>query len=55
VLEPAVQGVERLFPARRLGDNGIAAFQLAQRRGYEGVVAKNSAAPYRAGRSEQYC
>jgi bifunctional non-homologous end joining protein LigD len=36
--------------ARRLGTNGFAAFELARQRGLEGVVAKDSAAPYETGK-----
>jgi bifunctional non-homologous end joining protein LigD len=45
--------LEDIFPkdgeiliARRLAANGFEAFRLAKRRGFEGIVAKDNAAPY---------
>jgi len=38
-----------LFPVRRLGADGLAAFAEAERRGWEGVVAKDPQSPYRPG------
>jgi bifunctional non-homologous end joining protein LigD len=40
-----------LLPAQRLALNGLEAFREARRRGLEGMVAKDLAAPYIAGRS----
>ena len=40
--------------ARRLADDGIAAFKVAKRRGLEGFVGKNSAAFYTEGRSKAW-
>jgi DNA ligase D-like protein (predicted ligase) len=53
-LERAIAGSERLFAARRLPKNGMAAFALARRKGFEGLVAKDVAAPYVAGRSRRW-
>jgi bifunctional non-homologous end joining protein LigD len=40
-----------IFPAARLADNGLKAFQVAKRDGFEGVVAKDASARYVEGRS----
>ena len=53
-LEEAVGDTERLFPSRRLGTNGLKAYEKAQRLGYEGLVAKDDAAPYFEGRSTKW-
>jgi ATP-dependent DNA ligase len=44
----------KLFPSHRLVRNGLAAFNLAKRKGYEGVVAKDESAPYVEGRSGKW-
>jgi bifunctional non-homologous end joining protein LigD len=44
----------KLFPSHRLARNGLAAFNLAKRKGYEGVVAKDESAPYVEGRSGKW-
>ena len=44
----------KLFPSHRLAGNGLAAFDLAKRKGYEGVVAKDESAPYVEGRSGKW-
>ncbi|MBM4244193.1 MAG: hypothetical protein FJ148_10305 [Deltaproteobacteria bacterium] len=53
-LERAIAGAERIFPARRLAGNGIAALRIAKRRGFEGLVAKDASAPYVSGRSRRW-
>lgn len=53
-LERAIDGAERIFPARRLAANGLAASRVARRRGFEGLVAKDASAPYVAGRSRRW-
>jgi bifunctional non-homologous end joining protein LigD len=53
-LEAAVEGVDRVLPSRRLGRNGLAAYRLAARHGFEGLVAKDAGAPYVAGRSTRW-
>jgi bifunctional non-homologous end joining protein LigD len=51
VVEELIPEPGRLFAARRLPANGLAAFRTAERKGYEGLVAKDTAAPYVEGRS----
>lgn len=40
--------------ARRLAKDGREAFRAAKRRGYEGLLAKDSSSPYRSGRSKAW-
>jgi bifunctional non-homologous end joining protein LigD len=40
-----------IFPSAVLASNGLRAFDVARRRGYEGVVAKDASAPYVEARS----
>ena len=40
-----------MFPARRLAPHGIEAWAEVLARGYEGLVAKDPASPYRDGRT----
>jgi bifunctional non-homologous end joining protein LigD len=54
VLESALGTTGLLFVARRLAENGLDAYRIAKRRGYEGVVAKDSSAPYIEGRSTKW-
>jgi bifunctional non-homologous end joining protein LigD len=51
VLEGLLEGQRVLFPARRLGGNGLEAWAEVARRGYEGFVAKDDASPYAGGRT----
>jgi bifunctional non-homologous end joining protein LigD len=53
-LEEAIGDAERLFPSRRLADNGLAAFRMAKKKGFEGLVAKDASAPYIEGRSTKW-
>jgi bifunctional non-homologous end joining protein LigD len=53
-LEEAIGETDRLFPSRRLGKNGLAAYRLAAKKGFEGLVAKDAAAPYVEGRSRRW-
>jgi bifunctional non-homologous end joining protein LigD len=53
-LETAAARSVHLLLARRLAVNGLAAYRAAKKRGYEGVVAKNAAAPYVEGRTTQW-
>ena len=46
-LERVVAG-ELVLPVRRLPADGAEAWAEVQRRGYEGLVAKNESAPYRS-------
>jgi ATP-dependent DNA ligase len=40
-----------IFPARRLSDDGLKAWQEAMARGYEGIVAKDPEPRYSPGRT----
>jgi bifunctional non-homologous end joining protein LigD len=40
-----------IFSSARLSENGLQAYQIAKAKGFEGVVAKEAAAPYVEGRS----
>ena len=51
VLEGEVDGHQLILPARRLAPNGLDAWQEVLARGYEGLVGKDEAAPYREGRT----
>jgi bifunctional non-homologous end joining protein LigD len=53
-MEAAIRGSERLFPSHRLDPNGLAAFQVAKTKGYEGMVAKDLTSPYVEGRSSKW-
>ena len=52
-LERVVAG-ELVLPVRRLAADGAEAWAEVQRRGYEGLVAKNESAPYRGGLSRSW-
>jgi bifunctional non-homologous end joining protein LigD len=54
VMEGCIDSSGTLMPSRRLAGNGLAAFREAQRRGYEGLVAKDSSSPYVEARSIQW-
>jgi bifunctional non-homologous end joining protein LigD len=51
VLEEIVDGQHLVLPARRLADNGLEAWGQVLDRGYEGMVGKDDASPYREGRT----
>ena len=51
VLELEAGGQHLLSPARRLADDGLSAWTEVLERGYEGLVAKDPASPYRSGRT----
>lgn len=53
-LEAAAADRGPLRLARRLGTNGLAAYHLARRRGFEGLVAKDLSAPYVQARSREW-
>jgi len=53
-LEQLIDGIDHLLPARRLGGDGLAAYKLAARKGFEGLIAKDPAAPYVEGRSTRW-
>ena len=50
-LEEVLAGQDVLLPARRLADHGLKAWAQVVERGYEGLVGKDPAAPYRGGRT----
>lgn len=50
-MEAAIDQRERLLPSRRLGSNGLAAYRVAQRKGFEGIIAKDGASRYEERRS----
>jgi bifunctional non-homologous end joining protein LigD len=49
MLEQEVAGASMIFSARRLPDNGLAAWAVVKERGYEGLVAKDAESVYRGG------
>jgi bifunctional non-homologous end joining protein LigD len=51
VLEELVAGARMILPARRLSDNGLAAWAQVVHRGYEGMVGKDPESPYVPGRT----
>src|SRR5437879_5525399 len=53
-LESAVKFGNVLLLSARLAENGFEAFRMAQRRGFEGVVAKDASSPYVEGRSRYW-
>jgi len=53
-LEEVLEGKDVLLPARRLADDGVKAWTQAIERGYEGLVAKDLASPYRGGRTHTW-
>jgi bifunctional non-homologous end joining protein LigD len=53
-VEEAIGNSDRLFASRRLPGTGLKAFELATKKGWEGLVAKNPEAPYVEGRSTQW-
>jgi ATP-dependent DNA ligase len=50
--EEIVAGAERIFPVRRLTSDGLVAWDEVLRAGFEDYVAKEEAAPTRAGRHD---
>ncbi len=53
-LEQSVYESDALILSRRLSANGVQAFGVAKRRGYEGLVAKPLASVYIEGRSQEW-
>jgi ATP-dependent DNA ligase len=51
VLEGLVEGQRLLLPARRLSGHGVEAWREVERRGYEGLVAKDESSLYIGGRT----
>jgi len=54
LMEGAIRGSELLFPSHRMNPNGLTAFQEAEARGYEGIVAKDASSPYIERRSRKW-
>lgn len=54
VMEEAIGSGKILIPSHRLAANGLAAYKVAQKKGYEGVVAKDLASPYVESRSQYW-
>ncbi len=46
-----MDGLWLILPARRLADNGLKAWEEVRTCGYEGLVGKDAASPYRGGRT----
>jgi len=53
-LEETVKTNPALLISRRLSSNGLEAYKLAQRKGFEGVLAKDESSPYIEGRSSKW-
>jgi ATP-dependent DNA ligase len=54
VLEELVDDQRLILPARRLAPDGFEAWALVLERGYEGLVGKDEASPYREGRTRAW-
>jgi len=54
VLERSIGLSKVLLPSHRLATNGLEAFRIAQRRGFEGLVAKDLSSPYMEARSPKW-
>lgn len=58
VLEKVIQGSraqgDTIFPSAVLASNGVRAFEIAKRKGFEGIVAKDTSARYFEGRSNKW-
>ncbi len=54
VMERVVASNRVLMPSRRLAADGLEAFRIARRRGYEGLVAKELASDYEESRSTHW-
>ena len=54
VLQRAAGGSPLLVLSRQLASNGLEAYRIAKRKGYEGVVAKDLASPYVEARSKYW-
>jgi bifunctional non-homologous end joining protein LigD len=54
LFEDAIAGSDLILPVRRLDPDGARAWKTVERRGLEGFVAKDPAAPYVSGRTRQW-
>ncbi len=53
-MEAAIGAHPLLLPSRRLATDGMKAFRMARRRGYEGLVAKDNSSAYVEARSNKW-
>ena len=53
-MEEAIGDADHLLPSRRLDANGLKAYATATKKGWEGLVGKDPAAPYCEGRSTRW-
>jgi bifunctional non-homologous end joining protein LigD len=53
-MDRSIDSSRLLIPSRRLAKNGLKAYDVAKRRGYEGLVAKAASSSYRPGRSTDW-
>jgi len=54
VMDDAIGSSKILIPSHRLAANGLEAYKVAQKKGYEGLVAKDLSAPYVESRSSYW-
>jgi bifunctional non-homologous end joining protein LigD len=54
VMVKAIGSSRTLKPSRRLANDGLEAFRIAKRRGYEGLVAKDLSSPYVGARTTRW-
>jgi bifunctional non-homologous end joining protein LigD len=54
VMDDAIGSGKILIPSHRLAANGLAAYKVAQKKGYEGLVAKDLSSPYVESRSQYW-
>lgn len=54
VVEKTATKSDRIFPSARLARDGIEAFEIATKKGYEGLVAKDASSRYIEGRSASW-
>jgi bifunctional non-homologous end joining protein LigD len=52
--ESVIDNMKALMISRRLPDNGVDAYKIAKKKGYEGIVAKDLSSPYIEGRSTKW-
>lgn len=54
VMDAVIGAGKILIPSYRLAANGLEAYQVARKKGYEGLVAKDVSSPYVASRSQYW-
>jgi bifunctional non-homologous end joining protein LigD len=54
VMEKSIGSSHVLIPSHRLAANGLEAFRISKRKGYEGLVAKDLSSPYVEDRSDYW-